>query len=213
VSSNRVLFVGFAAAVFAIASVILFGVAIGFDPLAGTELAQRVVGVEASDAGLIKWAALTDMLGYYLIPAMLIVMVRGRLTWTSSTSRDLATAGGLMYATIGAIGAAVLAAAAPPLIRAGTPEALHDLDTLMRMVQGLWQWLEALPFVVWAAGVALALRKEHPGYAGLFAVLGAGGVLVWIGAILGVDILLTAGLILWLAPFPVALATAERWSS
>ena len=207
------MFVGVAGAVSAVASGVLLGVAIGFDPQAGTELVQRVVATEPQDAEFIKWAALTDMLGYYLVPATLVVMVRDRLTWTSSTDRDLATAAGLMYATIGAVGAAILAAAAPPLIRAGTPEALHDLDTLVRMVQGLWQWLEALPFAVWTAGVALALRKDHPVYAGLFAVLAAGGVLVWIGAILAVDVLLTIGLIAWLAPFPVAAATIGRWSA
>ena len=203
---------GVVGALFAAASALVFGMAMGFDPEAGTELVDRIVSAAPEDASFIKWGAIADLLGYYLIPAAVIVMVRTRLQWTSSTARDLSTTAGVMYATIGAIAAAALAAAGPPLLAIGTPAALKDLETLVTVVEGLWQWLEPLPFIVWVTGVALALSSTHKAFAGLFAVLAVGGVLVWFGRVLEIDLVLTAGLILWLAPFPVALATVGWWS-
>jgi hypothetical protein len=204
--------VGVAGALFAVASALVFGMAIGFDPQAGTELVDRIVSAAPDDASFIKWGAIADLLGYYLIPAAVIVMVRTRLQGTSSRMRDLSTTAGLMYATIGAIGAAALAAAGPPLLESGDLSARQNLFTLVTIVEGLWQWLEPIPFIVWVTGVALALRSTHKAFAGLFAVLAVGGVLVWFGQVFEIDLVLTAGLILWLAPFPIALATVGWWS-
>jgi len=75
-----------------------------------------------------------------------------------TSSRDLATVAGVLYGTIGAIGAGMLAAAAPPLIASDAPGSRVALQTLADTVEGLWQWLEPVPFTVWAGGVARALR-------------------------------------------------------
>ena len=189
-------------------SALLFALAIGFDPSAGAELVERVVATDPEDASFIRWGAVTDMLGYYLIPAAVIVMTRTRLPWTSSATRDLATAAGLMYATIGAVGAGALAAAAAPLIESG---GTAELTTLVRIVEGLWQWLEPLPFLVWTAGVMLALRSRSGVWSAAFAVLSVGAIVVWIGRVLGVELVLTVGLVLWLFPFPFVLAGAGMW--
>ena len=202
---------GIAGGLIAAASALLFALAIGFDPTAGAELVERVMATAPGDEVFIRWGALADMLGYYLIPAAVMVLVRNRLPWTSSTARDLATAAGLMYATIGSIGAGVLAAAAPPLLESGTPVALQNLTALVTIVEGLWQWLEPLPFLVWTAGVSLALRSRSTGWSAIFAVLAVGAVVVWVGRVLGIEPVLTVGLVLWLFPFPFVLAGAGIW--
>lgn len=203
---------GVGAAALAVASVVLFGLAIGFDPAAGAETTERLVKVPSADSWLVKWGALADMLGYYLIPAGLIVAVRDRIPWTSSTARDISTVGGVAYAVMGSIGAVVLAAGAAPLIGDG-PAARSTLEALARVVEGIWQWLEPIPFTAWAVGMALAFRGRSLRWFGMFSVLAVGGILVWSGRILDVGPILIAGLMLWLGPFPVAFALIGAWPS
>ena len=210
-TDRRLSVVGAASAVFALASVVLFGMAIGFDPAAGAETTERFVAAESADATFVKWGALADMLGYYLIPAGLIVAVRDRIPWTSSTARDICTVGGVAYAVMGSIGAVVLAVAAAPLIGAGQDTRL-TLETVARMVEGIWQWLEPVPFTAWAVGMSLAFRGRAPLWFGVFTVLAVGGVLVWSGRILDVEPVLIAGLVLWLGPFPFVFAAIDHWA-
>ena len=202
---------GVSAAVLAIASSLLFGLAIGFDPSAGAETTDRMLGASPTDATFIRWAALADMLGYYLIPAALVVAVRDRVPWATSTMRDIATVGFLAYAVMGSIGAAALAATVPPLIDAG-PAARLTLETLLRVVEGIWQWLEPVPFTAWAIGMALAFRRAGSSWFVAFTVLAAGGVLVWFGRILGIEPVLIVGLVLWLGPFPFLFAAVQWWA-
>lgn len=203
---------GVSAAVFALVSALLFGFAIGFDPSAGAETTERMMEASPTDATFIRWGALADMLGYYLIPAALIVAVRDRIPWTSSTMRDIATVGFVAYAVMGSIGAAALASTVPPLIGAG-PDARLVLETLLRLVEGIWQWLEPIPFTAWAVGMALAFRGRSSLWFAAFSVLTMGGVLVWLGRILDVEPVLIAGLVLWLGPFPFVCAAVGWWAS
>jgi hypothetical protein len=202
---------GIAAAVLAIASAVLFGFAIGFDPAAGAETTERFVDASSEDASFVKWGALADMLGYYLIPGALIVAVRDRIPWSSSTARDISTVGGVAYAVMGSIGAVMLAVAAAPLIGEG-PDARLTLETVARGVEGIWQWLEPIPFTAWAVGMAMSFRGRARPWFAVFAVLAAGGVLVWVGRVLDIEPLLIAGLAMWLGPFPFVFATVERWA-
>ena len=202
---------GIVSALFALSSAVLFGMAIGFDPAAGAETTVRFVAASSEDASFIKWGALTDMLGYYLIPAGLIIAVRDRIVWTSSTARDIATVSGVVYAVMGSIGAVVLAVAAPPLLGGGL-EARIVLETVARMVEGIWQWLEPIPFTVWALGMALAFRGRSSLWLAAFMALTAGGVLVWLGRVLDVEPMLIVGLVLWLGPFPFVFAAVAKWA-
>ena len=202
---------GMSAAVFAIASALLFGLALGFDPSAGAETTERMMGASPTEASFIRWGALADMLGYYLIPAALIVAVRDRIPWTSSTMRDIATVGVLAYAVMGSIGAAALAATVPSLVDAG-PDARLTLETLLRVVEGIWQWLDPVPFTAWAIGMALAFRGRAALWLVAFTVLAVGGVLVWFGRILVIEPVLIAGLVLWLGPFPFVFAAIGSWT-
>ena len=204
--------IGVVSALFALASVLLFGMAIGFDPAAGARTTERIASASAGDAGYIRWGAVTDLLGYYLLPAGVIVAVRKRVPWTSETARDVCTSAGVLYATFGAIGAGTLAAAAPPLMEQGA-EARPALESVALVAEGLWQWVEPIPFFVWAAGMTIAFRERASSWSWLFGALAVGAMLVWFGRILDIEPLLIVGLALWLAPFPVAFATVGSWSS
>ena len=201
---------GMGAAGFALASIALFGMAIGFDPSAGAETTDRILAASTGDASFIRWGALADMLGYYLIPAGLIIAVRERVPWTSSVVRDISTVGFVAYAVMGSIGAAALAAAVPALIEAGL-EARLTLETLLRVVEGIWQWLEPIPFTAWAFGMCLAFRGRSTLWFSAFAVLSSGGALVWLGRVFDIEPMLIVGLTLWLGPFPFVFAAIGSW--
>jgi hypothetical protein len=205
--TGRLFWVGLAAAGFAAASVLFFGLALGFDPMVGTELVDRILETDTGDADALMWGAVFDMFGYYFLPAVVMIALRARLRWPSRLTADLATAGGLAYAVVGATGAAILAAAAPPLIEQGNTGAL---ETVARTVEGTWQWFEPVPFAAWAVGVALALRAGSSSLSGLFWLLSSGAALVLLGQVLDVTFLLAVGLTVWLPVLPLAVVLVAR---
>ena len=210
-NARAVAALGWSSAFFAVLSTVLFGIAMGFDPGAGSDLVERLPAVEASDADLIRWGALADALGYYLLPAALTLVIRRRLSFTGPWG-DLVAAAAVVYGAAGGLAAVVLATAGAPLIEGGSNGDLQILETLARGVLGVWQWFDPVPFTLWAAGIALALRSSRGPYAVLFACLALGGALVLAGRLVNAEPVLVVGLALWLAPFPVAMATAPRWA-
>ena len=126
-----------------------------------------LLGSEGHTADLVRWAALTDMFGYYLLLIPLFVVTGMVLRRSAGPIVDLLTVAGLMYVVIGAIAAVVLATVAPPLI-----DAFHDLDpqdqrpmrlaftTLVDAVyKGAWQTLEVIPLGAWAIGTGSILKR------------------------------------------------------
>jgi hypothetical protein len=97
---------------------------------------------------------------------------------------------------IGAIGAASMAAAAPPMINdyvAASPAQRQALlpafATLYRIVVlGLWQTLETIPAAIWLLGTASAARRERP--RSVFVILLVLGMVV---AVIAVYRLVSAG--------------------
>jgi hypothetical protein len=107
------------------------------------------------------------MFGYLSI-APVVLYLRDR--YASARYVDLFAAAGLAVVVIGAIGAASMAAAAPPMINdyvAASPAQRQALlpafATLYRIVVlGLWQTLETIPAAIWLLGTASAARRERP---------------------------------------------------
>jgi hypothetical protein len=118
-------------------------------------------------ASLIRWGSLVDMLGYLCL-APVAVYLRDR--YATARYVDLFAAAGLAVVVIGAIGAASMATAAPPLINdyvaataAQKQAVLPAFATLYRtVVLGLWQTLETIPAAIWLLGTASAARREGP---------------------------------------------------
>ncbi|TMF11049.1 MAG: hypothetical protein E6I37_10735 [Chloroflexi bacterium] len=157
--------IAFAVAAFAfeVASVSMYSAAAGFGL---TVEPSKLLASGSGGASLIHWGSLIDMLGYLsLAPIVLYLRARYPASYV-----DLFAAAGLAVVVIGSIGAASMAAAAPPLINdyvsasaAQKQALLPAFATLYRaVVLGLWQTLEAFPLTVWLLGTAYAARREGP---------------------------------------------------
>jgi hypothetical protein len=94
-------------------------------------------------AELLRWAAITDLFGYY-VPMLPIIAV----SWTEVRHRSPLAVGGacvaaVAYVVIGGTGAAALAILGPPLIEAfagGDPAARPDFEALIDLVfRTVWQ--------------------------------------------------------------------------
>ena len=103
-----------------LASVMLLGAAFGLRP---GDAAPDLTTVPASRAGLIRWGALTDMLGFYLLPVPMTLHLGHRYDAGRDALMAVATAAGGLYAAIGSIGAVIVATVVPPLLATATPHA------------------------------------------------------------------------------------------
>jgi len=121
-----------------------------------------------------------DMLGFYLLLAPIVLashrFLRERTPWASTL-----TASGLAYVLIGAMGAAILAAAWPSILAshsvAAPEEALLLRSNFALFTQlvydGLWNTLEVLLVGIWWCGLGLALWPRSRGFAVLTLLTGA----------------------------------------
>jgi len=139
---------------------------------------SKLLASGSGGASLIRWGSLIDMLGYLSL-APIVLYLRAR--YPAPRYVDLFAAAGLAVVVIGSIGAASMAAAAPPLINeyvtasaAQKQALLPAFATLYRtVVLGMWQTLEAFPLTVWLLGTAYAARREGPrSVFGILLVLG-----------------------------------------
>ena len=145
----------------------------------------RLLGVGSSRAQLLRWGALTDMLGYYLLLVPLFVCVGSELRHRAGPIVDLFTVAGVLYAAIGATAAVVLAEAGPvllhaydqadPTARGGIALAFHVLTNAV--YKGAWQTLEVLPLAVWAAGTGMLLWSKRRVLGGIGIAMGILGLI------------------------------------
>jgi hypothetical protein len=155
----------------AIAGLLLMGTS-GFLMFAAGNFSADIVNdpralVERGSAAaeLMRWACVADLIGYLLM-APLALYFFGRFRGDQFIA--LYTFAGLAYVLIGAAGAVILGAAAPPLMRAypsalaAEQEAIRtNFSTLHHIVlRGLWQTLELIPAAVWLLGVGRTLYRS-----------------------------------------------------
>lgn len=122
----------------------------------------------AAGAAMIRWGGRADMLGYLSL-APVVLFLRER--YAGTTLADLYAVAGLAFVVIGAIGAVILASAAPDLIErygavsgAGRQVFAGTLSTVYReVVVGMWNTLELIPAAVWGLGMASVVwRHDGP---------------------------------------------------
>ncbi|MBA3348982.1 MAG: hypothetical protein H0T12_00355 [Actinobacteria bacterium] len=163
-----------------------------------------MIGAGSSRAQLLRWGALTDMLGYYLLLVPLFVCFPRELRRDRDGVAHVLGAAGVMYASFGAVAAVVLASAAPPLMSAyerSDAGARVGLKLAFRTVAdavatGVWQTLEVIPLGAWAIGTGLLVRSRSPG-------LGLVGV-----ALGGVALIASATRMIQTGPLPEPLLMA-----
>jgi hypothetical protein len=148
---------------------------------------------------------LLDMFGYYLLLLPLIFYLHQQYKFQSSWT-PLITFSGLAYVLIGSIGAAILTALWPELMKdyLAADESnkqfvagLFKTSTLL-VTEGLWNILEVLFASVWWMGTAALLNRENKWLGALTLTAGLATLADAIGNIVGLKSLAEAGLNLYL---------------
>lgn len=165
----------------------------------------RILGAGAGSAAFLRWAAVLDLIGYYLATAVLAYVLWRILRPRDPMVADLATLAAFGYALIGGAGAAVLAIVGPMLMNEYTTAAspgeqeliaAHFAVLLEVVWRSIWQFLDGILMAAWWLGIGFLLRADHPGLsrlsytlgvlAGVFSVLNALGFGFGRDAVLGI---------------------------
>ncbi len=124
-----------------------------------------MISAGSSRAQLLRWGALTDMFGYYLLLVPLFVCFPRELSRPRDGIAHVLGAAGVMYASFGALAAVVLASAAPPLMsayeRSDAGAKLAFRIVADAVATGVWQTLEVIPLGAWAIGTGLLVRTRR----------------------------------------------------
>ena len=151
------------------------------------------------------WFLLLDLAGYYLLLLPVILYLHKQYEYRSPWN-TLFTYSGLAYVTVGAIGAAMLAATWPPLMQdyLAAPEAqkatiavVFKAVTLL-VTGGLWNILEVLFAAVWWIGVGSLLYSERKALGVVTIITGISTLLDSMGNIFSAPMLAETGLNLYL---------------
>lgn len=179
----------------ALLSIVLFAAALG----AGGGLAPDLSSLPAERAALVRYGALTDMIGYYLAPVPVMLYLWRRLGGEDDFVMLLGTVAGVMYSVIGSMGAVMVATVVPPLLGEGTEVAATNLELVRQTVfVGLWQTLETIPWAIWLLVVGTRMRR---GWLKVMAlVIGVGVSVAGVGRFTGVEALVSPLVVIALFP-------------
>ena len=141
-----------------------------------------ILGSGAISAELLRWAAVLDLLGYYLATAVLAYVLWRQLRPRNPLIADLSTLAAVGYALAGGLGAAVLAMVVPMLMHiytdttaAGQTVIAAQFATVLQVVwRSIWQFLDAILLAAWWLGIGRLLRQDHPRLSRLSLILAAG---------------------------------------
>jgi hypothetical protein len=158
-------------------------------------------------AGLWRASLLFDLFGYYLLLVPLVLTLRAAFRPRAGTWSDLYGFCLLAYCLVGAIGAAMLAMATPPMIEAyagAGPAARQVLTTAYSaqsddVYRGLWNLLETFLGGVGWIGFGRLLWSQGRWVAALTIALGVATLADSFGEILSQQWLFAVGLNLYLA--------------
>lgn len=163
-----------------------------------------------TSAILLRWAAVTDMLSYYLPTAIVAVVLWHVLRPRSPLLTDLATLGALAFAVAGGEAAAALAVAGSSLLEAHAAAGSDQAATatvfavLVEVVfRAVWQLFDTLVAGAWMIGLGILFRTDQLGFARLSLTLGGFMWLVTVCNVLELslarDIALAAVFAIWAA--------------
>jgi Domain of unknown function (DUF4386) len=157
----------------------------------GTPDTQAMLATGASGADLVRWASFLDLFGYLLLAPLALYL---RQRFRHDPLIDLYTVAGLAYILFGALGAIILASAAPMLMRDYATASVAQREsiattfaTLNQIVSvGLWQILEGIPAGVWLIGIGTSVyHAKHRLLSFVPFALGGLLLLIAVGRILG----------------------------
>jgi hypothetical protein len=184
---------------FSLGSAVLLMVAAGGDNR--LLLNGSLVGIGVRGAAFFRWGMILDVLGYYLLLAPLALYLRERYKGQGGPFITLYTLCGLAYVLIGAIGAIILAAVGPDLMRqyalAQEPQRLTlqvVFDSFYRAVyNGLWNPLEIMLEGIWLVGMGAFVRAQRRPLGWLTIGIGCLGLIQATGSVFDLQIVFQIG--------------------
>ena len=171
----------------------------------------RVLGAGATSAELLRWAAVLDMVGYYLATAVLAYVLWQWLRPRNRLIADLSAVAAVGYVLAGGLGAAALAMVGPMLMHDHAEATAEDraviaaqFVVLFEVVwRAIWQLLDGILLAAWWLGIGLLVRADLPGFSRLSLALSAVAVLGVVANIIGLslvrDVALGITFALWTA--------------
>jgi hypothetical protein len=128
----------------------------------------KLLEMPGVDVSQLRWFAVLDLLGYYLLLLPMIFFAHSKLK-NKTALAPLFTSLGFGYVMIGAIGASVLASLWPSLLEryamaTVTMQEVYKADFIFAtdfVVKGLWNYLEVLLAGVWWLAVAYFLIHQR----------------------------------------------------
>jgi hypothetical protein len=172
---------------------------------------RLLIGGGPVSAELLRWAAVLDLLGYYLATGVLAYVLWRLLRLRDSVLADLTAIAATGFTLIGGAGAAVLALVGPMLIHAfsaATPASRDafsaDFALLLEVVwRSIWQLLDGLLLAAWWVGLGALVRRDHYRLSVLSFALGTAALIGVAANVVGIAILrdLSLGVVfsLWTA--------------
>ena len=171
----------------------------------------QVLGAGSASAELLRWAAVLDLIGYYLATAVLAYVLWQWLRPRNPLIADLSALAAGGYVLAGAIGAVALAMVGPMLMHRYTEAAAPEqamiavqFAALLELVwRAIWQVLDGILVAAWWLGIGLLVRADRPGLSRLSlalataAVVGVAANLIGLGLVR--DVMLGITFALWTA--------------
>jgi hypothetical protein len=198
-----------ASAPLAAGNLVLMFAAVHFD-VNGISAPLVLLRAGASAAPLWKWGMVLDILGYYLPVVPLVVVLRPALHRAAPGWIDLACLCLVAYCLIGATGGAILATAVPTLMRdyAAHAAPAATLRTVFlgyadAIYRGAWNLLEEFMAGVGWVVLGVVVRARHRRLGAATVVLGVAALVDSVGTALDVDVVSTAGLVVYLVLAPL----------
>jgi hypothetical protein len=171
----------------------------------------RVLGAGATSAELLRWAAVLDLIGYYLATGVLAYVLWQWLRPRNPLIADLSALAAGGYVLAGGIGAVALAMVGPMLMYRYTEASAADqaviavqFAALLELVwRAIWQLLDGIFMAGWWLGIGMLVRRDRPGLSRLSlalaatAVVGVGANIIGLGLVR--DVVLGIAFALWTA--------------
>jgi hypothetical protein len=162
----------------------------------------RVLAAGATSAELLRWAAVLDLIGYYLASAVLAYVLWRVLRPRNPLLADLSTLAALGYALAGGAGAAVLATVGPMLMydhAAATSTEQAAIATQFTLLfevvwRSIWQLLDGILVAAWWLGIGLLVSAGQTGLSRLSIALSAAAAIGVVFNVLGLDLARDASL-------------------
>lgn len=163
----------------------------------------RILGAGEASAVLLRWAAVLDLIGYYLATGVLAYALWRMLRPGNPVIADLSALAAFGYTVAGGAAAAVLALVGPLLMQnhAATANPAEQaviagqFEVLFEVVfRSVWQLFDAILIGAWWLGIGLLLRRDQPIISGLSLAMAALALVGFFISVLGLDVVRDVGL-------------------